>query len=61
MAVFMEVLDTLDQKVRAHFQEEEERLIPAAEEGIAERLDDLGAQIEQLKIDLRTSQYGMAA
>lgn len=61
MAVFMEVLDTLDQKVRAHFQEEEERLIPAAEEGIAEKLDDLGAQIEQLKIDLRTSQYGMAA
>lgn len=61
MAVFMEVLDTLDRKVRAHFQEEEERLMPAAEEGIPERLDDLGRQIEDLKADLRTSQYGMAA
>ncbi len=61
MAVFLEVLDTLDQKVRAHFQEEEERLIPAAEEGLQDRLEDLGNQIDRLKIDLRTSQYGMAA
>lgn len=61
MAVFLEVLDTLDQKVRAHFQEEEERLIPAAEERLQDRLEDLGNQIDRLKIDLRTSQYGMAA
>src|SRR3569832_931593 len=34
---------------------------PQAEAELEGNLDDLGSQIDRLKIDLRTSDYGMAA
>lgn len=52
---------TLGEKLKQHIQKEEGTLFPQAEEALKERLDDLGGQIERLKIDLRTSEYGMAA
>lgn len=61
MVVFFEMLNALEQKIRQHVEEEEQRLFPEAEERLKGELERLGNRIEQYKIDLRTSQYGMAA
>jgi iron-sulfur cluster repair protein YtfE (RIC family) len=52
---------TLGEMLQQHIQKEEGVLFPEAEDQLKGRLDDLGNQIERLKIDLRTSEYGMAA
>ncbi|MDC4203276.1 MAG: hemerythrin domain-containing protein [Candidatus Manganitrophus sp.] len=58
---FMEDLIAFEQKIQEHFQDEEANLFPAAENQLLEKLDQLGDRIEDLKIDLRTGGYGMAA
>lgn len=59
--VFMEDLAVFEQKIQAHIRDEEENLFPAAEDQLRDKLDDLGDRIADLKIDLRTGGYGMAA
>jgi hemerythrin superfamily protein len=59
--VFMDDLTAFERKLQEHVREEEERLFPAAEDRLKDNLDDLGDGIEDLKIDLRTRGYGMAA
>jgi len=51
----------LGEKLRQHIRTEEDVLFPQAEAELEGNLDDLGSQIDRLKIDLRTSDYGMAA
>ncbi len=59
--VFMEDLAVFEQKIQAHIRDEEENLFPASEDQLRDKLDDLGDRIADLKIDLRTGGYGMAA
>ncbi len=59
--LFLNLLNQLEQKTRSHIQEEEARLIPEAEDRLKGKLEELGNQIEWLKVDLRTTQFGMAA
>ncbi len=59
--VLLGEINTLGETLQRHIQKEEEQIFPEAEDQLKESLDDLGGRIEQLKIDLRTSEFGMAA
>ncbi|MBI3802619.1 MAG: hemerythrin domain-containing protein [Nitrospirae bacterium] len=61
MVVFFEVLNNLEQKLRQHVEEEEGKIFPEAEERLKGNLEEMGNRIEEYKIDLRTTNYGMAA
>jgi hemerythrin-like domain-containing protein len=61
LEVLLGEINTLAQIFQRHVQQEEAKLFPKAEDHLGDKLDKLGAQIENLKIDLRTTQYGMAA
>jgi hemerythrin-like domain-containing protein len=59
--VFLEELGAFEQMIQEHVEDEEELLFSAAEDQLKDKLEEMGDQIERLKIDLRTSRYGMAA
>lgn len=59
--LFMKELTAFEEALRSHVREEEDQLFVAAEDQLGDKLDDLGEKIEDLKIDLRTSRFGMAA
>jgi hemerythrin-like domain-containing protein len=59
--IFLGELNTFEQKIQEHVEEEEELLFSAADDQLGDKLDGLGEQMAQLKIGLRTSRYGMAA
>lgn len=61
MNMLLQEIGNLGEKLQQHIQREEALLFPEAEDQLAGSLDDLGSRIEQMRIDLRTSEYGMAA
>jgi hemerythrin-like domain-containing protein len=58
---FFDGLNKFEQLIQEHIQEEEELLFSAAEDQLRDTLEVLGNQIDQLKLNLRSRQYGMAA